>query len=201
VEPLHVAAVLLSAGDQVTRAPNAGTDGTFSAFPEHCINVPSVPALSSRVKYAFSSKYPEYFQNHILPKMAADRAEMLQLINSREEAGSDGLQTVQQKAESRSERLERKTWVAKAMAELQYVEDDYHRRVVGDKAAGLESALSWARSDDPEIRRFAVEALEPIESRIAAAELKRLANSPDSRTAENARRALGRRAEDNRANT
>ena len=35
-----------------------------------------------------------------------------------------------------------------ATVELQYVQDDYHRRVLGEKTAGLDNALKWARSDD-----------------------------------------------------
>ena len=83
----------------------------------------------------------------------------------------------------------------KAAAELQYVQDDYHRRVLGEKTAGLDNALKWARSDDEWLREFGVQALEPIDSPTAASELLRIANSGDSSIAEDARNALERRAQ------
>lgn len=86
-------------------------------------------------------------------------------------------------------------WKFEAMVELQYVQDDYHRRILGEKTAGLENALKWAKSDEAWLREFGIGALEPIDSPTAAAELLRTANSKDSSLAEDARNALNRRAQ------
>ena len=46
----------------------------------------------------------------------------------------------------------------------EFVQDDYRRRILGEKAAGLDNALRWARDGDPEIRDFATGVLEKIDT-------------------------------------
>jgi hypothetical protein len=105
-----------------------------------------------------SAKYSDYFNSHILARMEADRRAI--------EADIARVDT--SPAVLSNQRLR---------VELQYIQDDYDRRVLGEKTAGLDNALTWARSDDEGLREFGVQALEPIDSSIAAAELLRIANT------------------------
>src|SRR5262249_23708706 len=130
-----------------------------------------------------SAKYSEYFKNRILPRMEADRKTIEADI-----ANVDRSPAILSNQELR--------------IELQYVQDDYHRRVLGERTAGLDNALKWARSDDEGLREFGVKALEPIHSSTAAAELLRIANTGQpggpgrASASDDARNALLRRAEE-----
>jgi hypothetical protein len=101
--------------------------------------------------------------------------------------------TVAEEAAARQMALLVKSRAAKAKAELQFVQDDYRRRILGVKAAGLENALQWARDEDPEIRDFATGVLEKIDTPEAAAELERLGRASNPSLAQAARHALYRR--------
>ena len=133
-----------------------------------------------------SAKYSDYFKNHILARMEADRKAIEADI-----ANIDKSQPA----------LSNQRFKLIATVELQYVQDDYHRRVLGEKTAGLDNALKWARSDDEGLREFGVKALEPIDSSTAAAELLRIANTGQPggpgrvSASDDARNALLRRAQ------
>jgi hypothetical protein len=148
-----------------------------------------------------SSKYLKYFQDHILPKMEADKREVektFKFLNAPKPIraqDSDRRPTIEEETALRQYEAHETKWKAKATAELQYVQDEYHRRVLGEKTAGLENALRWAESDELEIKRFGIAVLELIESPLAAAAIQKLASSPDTSISERARMALDRRAE------
>jgi hypothetical protein len=150
-----------------------------------------------------SSKYPDYFKSHIFPRMEADRKAIEVMIANMDKpqplhlSDLEGNKRVSADEEqnNRQAALANDRWKLKATVELQYVQDDYRRRILGEKTAGLENALKWVRSDDQGLREFGVKALEPIDSPTAAAELLRIANSKDSELAENARNALNRRVQ------
>ncbi len=150
-----------------------------------------------------TSKYPDYFKSHIFPRMEADRKTIEAMIANMDRpqpvhlSDLDGNKRLSSDEEQngRQAALANDRWKLKATVELQYVQDDYHRRILGEKAAGLENALKWAKSDDEGLRAFGVKALEPIDSPTAASELLRIANSKDSSLAEDARNALNRRTQ------
>ena len=146
---------------------------------------PFVYAIKSLIRGELvdvSAKYSDYFKSHILARMEADRkaieAEIANVDRSPAVLSNQELKT-----------------------ELQYVQDDYHRRVLGERTAGLDNALKWARSNDEGLREFGVKALEPIDSSIAAAELLRIANTGQpggtgrASASDDARNALLRRAQ------
>jgi len=146
---------------------------------------PFVYAIKSLVRGEFvdvSAKYSDYFKSHILARMEADRKAIESDI-----ANVDRSPVVLSNQELK--------------IELQYVQDDYHRRVLGERTAGLDNALKWARSDDEALREFGVKALEPVDSSVAAAELLRIANTGQpggpghASASDDARNALLRRAQ------
>ena len=103
--------------------------------------------------------------------------------------------TPEEEDNKRQAAAEMQEWKLKTTVELQYVQDDYHRRILGEKTAGLENALKWAKSDEAWLKEFGIGALEPIDSPMAAALLLRIANAKDSSLAQDARNALDRRAQ------
>jgi hypothetical protein len=150
-----------------------------------------------------TGKYPDYFQKYILPRIEATERNVKTAIALIEKpkpirvsdiAGSRKATTEKEEEERRAD-AEVQEWKDKATVEIQFVQDDYHRRVLGERIAGLENALKWARSDELWLRAFGVDALEPIDSPIAAAELLRIATSKDTAIAEDAGNALLRRAQ------
>ena len=126
-----------------------------------------------------SAKYPDYFKEHIIPRMKIDR------------------KAVEAESASSNRRLKLMTSV-----ELQYVEDDYHRRILGERRAGLDNALKWARSADQGLREFGCQGAGTHRSLDCAAELVRIARSgapggpSRSSAADDARNALLRRTEE-----
>lgn len=150
-----------------------------------------------------SSKYPDYFKSHVLPRIEADRKAIEGMIANIDRpqplhlSDLDGNKriTPDEEENNRQAALSNQKLKLRAAVELQYVQDDYHRRILGEKTAGLENALKWARSDDEGLREFGIKALEPIDSPAAAAELLRIANTKDSALAEDAHNALNRRAQ------
>jgi hypothetical protein len=180
-----------------TAAPNVGMMGTVPLY------VYLIRSLVGGDLVDVSSKYPEYFKDHILPRMEADGKGVEENIASMDKpqplhvSDIDGSKRLTPDAQENNpqEILRTQEWKVKAAAERQYVQDDYHRRVLGEKTAGLENALKWARADDAWLKGFGVKALEPIDSPVAAAELSMIANSGDSSLAEDARNALIRRAQ------
>lgn len=161
-----------------------------------------IRSLNSGELQDVSAKHPEYFEKHILPRMEANKQSVEAEIASLDKPqplhvsdinGSKRL-TPEEEDNKRRAAAELQEWKHKGTVELQYVQDDYHRRILGEKTAGLENALKWARSDETWLKEFGVGALEPIDSTTAAAELLRIANSKDFSLAEDARNALSRRA-------
>ena len=177
----------------MTREVAGGYDGVFS----RPIFVYSIKRLVGGDLVDVSAKYPEYFRDHILPMMTSDARDMKRdlLKDTESEAVPDTNRerTVAEEAEAHRMALRVKSRAVKAKAELQFVQDDYRRRILGEKAAGLDNALRWARDGDPEIRDFATGVLEKIDTPEAAAELERLAGASDPSLAQSARGALYRR--------
>ena len=177
----------------VTRAMAGGYDGVFS----RPIFVYSIKRLVGGDLVDVSAKYPEYFRDHILPMMTSDARDMKRdlLRDAEPEAVPEASPrlTVAEEADAHRMALRVKSRAAKAKAEMQFVQDDYRRRILGEKAAGLENALRWARDPDPEVRQFATGVLEKIDTPAAAAELERLAGASDATLAQSARGALYRR--------
>jgi hypothetical protein len=146
---------------------------------------PFVYAIKSLIRgdlVDVSAKYSEYFKNRILPRMEADRKTIEADI-----ANVDRSPAILSNQELK--------------IGPQYVQDDYHRRVLGERTAGLDNALKWARSGDEGLREFGVKAQELIDSSIAAAELLRIANTGQpggpgrASASDDARNALLRRAQ------
>ncbi len=142
-----------------------------------------------------SVQFPTYFRDHILPMMAADRMEAQRALADYSKPADRNSQAVDDRSREGSGHWKATTYSEKVIVELQYVQDEYHRRVLREKTAGLDNALRWARSDDPAIQQFAIQVLEPIDSSLAAAELDRLAHSPNATTAKRARDSLDNRRE------
>ena len=82
-------------------------------------------------------------------------------------------------------------WRERVVPRLQYVEFRA-KRVLGEKAAGLDEAIKWSRSEDSGFQRMALDLLKDYPSRPGAKEaLERLAESKDGFISMMARQALG----------
>ena len=190
-------------GDGVFKVITRERAGPYEGGQSRPIYVYAIRSLANGEMVDVSNKYPDYFRNNILPRMEAERKNMAEEIAVQSKprpirvSDLDGSRTpnAAEEAARREGELEMKHWQIKSAAEMQYVQDDYHRRVLGEKTGGLENALKWARSEDPDIQRFGVQALEPIDSPAAAAELLRIARTGASQIAEDASHALQRRLE------
>ena len=81
-------------------------------------------------------------------------------------------------------------WRERVVPRLQYVEFRA-KRILGEKAAGLDEAMSWSRSEDSGFQRMALDLLKDYPSRPGAKEaLERLAESKNGFISMMARKAL-----------
>jgi hypothetical protein len=210
-----VGIALTEAEDLDTDLVDVSGDGVFQVITKEAVGVrtrstygspPFVYSIRSLVGGDLvdaSMKYSEYFKDHILPRIEADRKAVeaeIARIDRPQPLNLSDLDAGKHRtpAEEESERraaTANERFMLMSSAELQYVQDDYRRRILGEKTAGEDNALKWSRSEHESLREFGVDALEPIDSPAAAAELLRIANSQDSPLAERARNALNRRAQ------
>lgn len=97
-----------------------------------------------------SAEEPRAFKTWVLPLMQVDRKKAEGTLKRRlsEEGGIES-----------SHKLS-----AQVGAQLQFVEDDYHRRVLGERTVGIENARRWSQSDDPNLIEIGITALEEIDS-------------------------------------
>ncbi len=78
------------------------------------------------------------------------------------------------------------------LAEIEYVRLKFQRVILGEKNAGLDQTLAWARSDNATLRIMGISSLAEIPAPEAEQELNKLARSPNF--ADSAKGALARRA-------
>jgi hypothetical protein len=124
-----------------------------------------------------SSHFVDYYKAQLLPLIEDQRKNFDKLFANRPPEARDPEQ------------------VARARVGVQYAYDDYLRRVVGQRSAGLENALQWVGSDDFEIRGLGFYSLERIPDAAAEAKLEEIAKSSKRELAEQAAAFLRSRAE------
>lgn len=169
------------------RAGIRGNADSLQMFRYFIRNISETPELVDN-----SRRYKEYFTRVLLPRIRQEQADALSNVpESRQRKALDYLagQTAAPSEEPAAEadRVTDRLITVRAamiMALISYVNDDYRRRVLGEESAGVENAIRWAHSPDPEIREFAIDVLEHIDHPSALSELKRLAASGDQKTRE-----------------
>ncbi|MEZ5399859.1 MAG: hypothetical protein R2729_09315 [Bryobacteraceae bacterium] len=124
-----------------------------------------------------TSRYPEYYRDHILPMIEQDKQkfEELGLPFARPSLDDPTL------SESERRRLleskpERDLWDAQAAAEWQFIADDFPRRVLGQKETGWDRVLSWITSPYQELQILAMKALDEMGTPAALQKMEEIAN-------------------------
>jgi hypothetical protein len=141
----------------------------------------------------YSAQAAGYYREHLLPKIAAALNE--QTIKSAVDNINAAFE--EKRRDNFNERgvvyppvRQAETYEAAA----QYAYDDYLRRVLGQKSAGLEEALQWVASNDPDLRQRGFQTLARIPDPAAGSKLVELARSQDKSLAETAKSYLELRA-------
>jgi hypothetical protein len=180
-------------------------DGALEVVGKECISdcsgVPRYPTfVHSIYKFIdgkgfvdYSAQAADYYREHLLPKI--DAARNGQTIESEVERMNAGLE--EKRHENFTERgvvfpPVRQVETYKAAA--QYAYDDYLRRVLAARSAGVEDALQWLSSKDPHIRELGFQALARIPDPAAGSKLAELARSQDKNLAQTAKSYLELRA-------
>ena len=87
---------------------------------------------------------------------------------------------------------------AHAHAEAQFLREKYERRIEGNRTAGIDDAVQWARSDDPRLQMLAVQTLQDIDIPAAVDALEKLKNTKDLVVSQAAANALQSKREERR---
>jgi hypothetical protein len=114
-----------------------------------------------------SPEYPKFYQNEVLPEFAfIERA-----LSQSENPGKNA----------------RKEYEAEAA----FVELKYQQLILKRPNAGIQQALSWAESPDPDIQMLAVDILRGASTPVAMSVLHRLEAAPNYEVSQAAKAALG----------
>ena len=134
----------------------------------------------------FSAKAADYYRAHLLPKIEEAR----RTVTSRIAAVSEEYRAraAQMGVAYEPERIE-----AHTAAAAQYAYDDYRRRVLGEKDAGLEDAIRWLQSEYA--ASLGLEALARIPNAVAEMKLIEAIKSKNPQLAERASGLLELRKE------
>ena len=79
---------------------------------------------------------------------------------------------------------------AEVLAKVRFLRAKYDRRIAGNPDAGLDEAVEWGNSDNPQLQMLAVELLRDIDNPRALVELKKLAKAGDYVVSQAAAHAL-----------
>lgn len=112
-----------------------------------------------------SSKYRDWYKDHILPELEAQRKQALdpQFVDT----GQNALRSQQEQ-------------IAISSAQAQYAFDEYRERVLGIKDALMSHALEWAKSSQFEVRQLASRAVRNAADSKVAEEVLQLLETANS---------------------
>jgi hypothetical protein len=179
-------------------------DGLFEIMGKECIHdcsgLPRLPTfVYSIYKFIdgkgfvdYSAQAADYYREHLLPKIEAAQNEST--IEAKVAAMNAGLnEQRRQFAADRGVLFPPLRQVETYQAAARYASDDYRRRVLGERDAGLDNAVRWLESDNT--RELGLQALIHIPDPRADAELLAGVKSKDSQLAEQAKSSLELRQE------
>jgi hypothetical protein len=161
---------------------------------DNCSGMPRLPTyLYSIYKFIdgtgfvdFSAQAAEYYRAHLLPKIEEARS----TVKSQVAAASEEYRA---RAAQMGVPYDPGPIEAHKAAAAQYAYDDYRRRVLGERDAGLEDAISWAQSDYA--GGLGLQALAHIPNAIAEVKLIEATKSKNPQLAEQASGLLRLRTE------
>jgi hypothetical protein len=174
-------------------------DGVFEIVGQECIQdcsgIPRLPTyvysiyklVDGKGFRDYSASAADYYRKHLLPKIEAARNRSA--IEAKVAAMNAGIE--EQRRELAAERgvlFPPLRQVDAYEAAAQYAYDDYRRRVLGEKEAGLDNAIRWLKSESTRDR--ALQALIYIADPRADSELVAATESKDSQFAEQAQTSL-----------
>ena len=176
-------------------------DGALEVIGKECIEdcsgIPRLPTFVYSV-YKFidgkgfvdySAEAADYYREHLLPKIETAQS----TIESRVAAMNVADEKHREIAGELGIPFPPPGQIERYKAASQYAYDDYRRRVLGEKYAGLDNAIRWLESDDT--RDLALQALARIPDLRADAKLLEAARSKNAQLAEQAKGFLELRRE------